>query len=1657
MGFCTSPDSSDNEFFNDKYTNGIFIFHRLDENQLKEFVKSVKLCSSEKRRIGVVDVRDRWSQDIAPASCKDHPYVQWYSKGKKIVTPVEVKFQYAKLIGSTLMLRKAVTPPPAMDLLSNTMFVTPSPFLVEQIVQLGRQKSLVEIGKLLQSIDENALYNLVESDLDGQFSTEVTLTGAAGFSAATLFMFKGAGAIIESGQTAAGTRILGTIASACVSQICEDDPKDQKKSGRRWAVVCDKLLEILPQLDPRTVIDTSFRILAELKSCGSTPSVLHGFLPMLLDTLGTVGAVEIINDSDGMRAQDNNADADESSTGHSITRTGSELKAYWVDSACSYRWDARASVAVCALLREISLEEAMIERVGQRMIRQLRLVDLTELPSMVYQLLLFARHGPKRMVLNGIFGFFDSVDDKQPPSEADPEAHKRWRELGDIEGTVMHHFSYSVKQDFELGNALIAYARERSEGASGGFLSTLSFACLLTLARIHRFEDAVTSLLRTIVMKGIHDSLALQATVWVRPYLPSPAYSPQELLAPVVARAAYGWDQVAQTLVQLSLNIVDFSVGAQRRGAYSPGACTEARRVCINALRSAFASHEFVRAELLDQILNRVVFQADSHEHFIELLRDLVADDADLVRPYASKIVDIFDSISVISPASIEQLLNASAPLFLEDPPLRASLTLVLRKILFAQSFDDRRTALSGLFVLASQHMAALDAFERLSGSGSELDNRSRRRIDELLSASLETLGLLRRCLTQQPEVRVISYEKLAQLLDASFVGRSSVLTSALNDMFRSEFSKYYCQEKTLDSPINIQMCVNPNTYKVTMPVANFLQCFSKLTLARSNANSGGSSMFRDEWGDICERFSKVQIEDFELDPTGDYMLSSPYGLRNYNTALLVIGCLDASLQHALLYGIQRASDADSMLDLTLAINRPELAMELFSKFCRFGDVLMSRCLDDRKKRIIGAMEELSTMTLPTVVNILRAILPGCSTGSGSGNVKNFVSLWVSNNRFIRYLLEVALARIQRRTLAGFSAGASRTVPPAPEASTVLELAYVVYFGVIAHYCSASPGDDSLDLPSHLQSKGSRSRSVLYLCSEILGACASNLWDRGMIDSLSVALARPGSETSSLNIAPNDACSDMSVLVARLWSAVQTLMAQRPMAIKESVSVMAILQLLAGRLAEIATAAGGDDDKDSNQRAQIAIDCLKVCASRVVGIINNDITSDIGLLKSVMGLLVRCQPFSQQSAASSDMRIVGWSNSASAAPPPCAVSSLDGKEMAPINHLVVNASIASGLPFNEDGSADEDGIEPNLEVYTTRMIPVLVALVSAWIKSELHQINWAVSQLKRSVQVELSERESSDAEDLQKSIDAERRICLRATALAHIMMRLLKTSWPKATNDVVLRTFQEMHKTLGSLTRTKINCPSLPITESYIDVLSLICSDLNTEAYTMLVEKYGNNSTEDNAADAKGNKGKGKEKSIKPKLTGTSRNSKSQVMKVSTLVSSLVFQIETTEKYVVQLGNKFKTPLSHYLKRSTARDFRIETDAIPEPISRIQGVNGRNGGAVAGEQAGEQDMDVEMVMDRYEDNVQLEEEVEVSEDESSPSTEVMDLVDIGAAHAGYESGNEDEDEEEDENENEEEDENEIDNEDEDEDEGEDEDEESVALEASRHRKKARIH
>ncbi|KAJ2814877.1 hypothetical protein GGI24_006237, partial [Coemansia furcata] len=217
--------------------------------------------------------------------------------------------------------------------------------------------------------------------------------------------------------------------------------------------------------------------------------------------------------------------------------------------------------------------------------------------------------------------------------------------------------------------------------------------------------------------------------------------------------------------------------------------------------------------------------------------------------------------------------------------------------------------------------------------------------------------------------------------------------------------------------------------------------------------------------------------------------------------------------------------------------------------------------------------------------------------------------------------------------------------------------------------------------------------------------------------------------------------------------------------------------------------------------------------------------------------------------------------------------------------------------------------------------------------AELHRIDWAIGQLRRSVNIELSQR--PDDADLHLSIAVERRICLRLCAVSEVLQQLLGGSLPKAMYDVVIRGFQDVHRTWALMTRAKMSLAQLPITESYINALSLICTDLNTHAYALITNKYSNmieTSAEEPTAQLGGKKladgkdGKDKMKMSRPKP-------KSKVMRDSSLVSSLVYQMELSEKYVIQLSTKFKTPLAHYLKRSTVRDFKIKKSDMPEPMA----------------------------------------------------------------------------------------------------------------------------
>jgi len=128
-----------------------------------------------------------------------------------------------------------------------------------------------------------------------------------------------------------------------------------------------------------------------------------------------------------------------------------------------------------------------------------------------------------------------------------------------VEGTVMLHISFALKQDQELGTELVKIVK--SDKANQ--LELFNVACLLTAARIHRLQDTIFDLFKASIVSVYKDSDKLDKCYWISEFSPLDASKYGQVFLDVVETSATaGWDQVIQSMTQLALIFIDTAANA---------------------------------------------------------------------------------------------------------------------------------------------------------------------------------------------------------------------------------------------------------------------------------------------------------------------------------------------------------------------------------------------------------------------------------------------------------------------------------------------------------------------------------------------------------------------------------------------------------------------------------------------------------------------------------------------------------------------------------------------------------------------------------------------------------------------------------------------------------------------------------------------------------------------------------------------------------------------------------------------------------------------------------------------------------------------------------------------------------------------------------------
>uniref|UniRef100_A0A8C3T8H0 FA complementation group I n=1 Tax=Chelydra serpentina TaxID=8475 RepID=A0A8C3T8H0_CHESE len=684
--------------------------------------------------------------------------------------------------------------------------------------------------------------------------------------------------------------------------------------------------------------------------------------------------------------------------------SGEEFKKQLINTLCSSR--------------DIPLSSEELQFVVEKVLRMFSKLDLQEIPPLVYQLLLLSAKGSKKTVLEGIITFFNQLDKKQKEESVDLEAATvPLDQLRHVEGTIILHIISVINLDQDLGRELIKLLKAEQQRDPGKTLCPFSVALVLSVAIKHRFEEQVFDFLKMSIVRSCKDLQFLQGSKFLQDLFPQ-QYDVASIILEVVENSAFGWDHVTQGLVDLGFTLMEsyepkkiLGKAAETSYGLSKMPAHQACRLGANILLETFKVHEPIRSAVLEQVLNRVITKATSPiNHFIDLLSNIVVSAPLVLQNSSSKVTEAFDNLSFLPLDMVQGLLKAVQPLLKVSMSVRDSLILVLRKAIFSRQLDARKAAVAG-FLLLLKNFKVLGSLtfsqcsQAIGASQVQADIHGCYNSAANEAFCLEILGSLRRCLSQQADVRLMLYEGFYDVLR-----RNSQLSNSIMETLLSQIKRYYEPEPDLLPPLKLEGCIVAQGDQIFLqePLAHLLSCIQhclawyKSTMQlhheaeeEEDDDYVGFQQDLDEMLEsITRRMIKSELEDFELDKSADFSLSSGVGVKNNIYAILVMGVCEVLIEYNFNIG-------------NFSKNKFEDVLGLFKCYSKLSEILKEKA--GKNKSSLANKTARSFFSMSFVSTLLTALFRDSAQSH-----EESLAVLRSSSEFMRYAVGVALQKVQQ-------------------------------------------------------------------------------------------------------------------------------------------------------------------------------------------------------------------------------------------------------------------------------------------------------------------------------------------------------------------------------------------------------------------------------------------------------------------------------------------------------------------------------------------------------------------------------------------------------------------------------------------------------------------
>ncbi|CAM8915143.1 unnamed protein product [Rhodiola kirilowii] len=497
-----------------------------------------------------------------------------------------------------------------------------------------------------------------------------------------------------------------------------------------------------------------------------------------------------------------------------------------IDKILVMEWSKVLLVKMVSIVKEFSfLDKARHWEFLDKVFQGMSAVDLQDLPSLVYQLLVLASKGfSKRDVVERIAMFFGTMSRRKPNSV-----------LRQVEGTVLLHVNFAVKQDPSMGQEIIGLVKSDIRA-----VNHFTVAVLFSVARIRRFTASSLTNLKNAVLTVYRDYNISKNCKWLPDDLKKEFFGRLKLVEKAMLKAVnesrYGREHIVPSIVILCFTLLEtVDEGSQKTADGVIGL----EELCIQMLNTLFEVHDMARNEVIDQCKFRILsLKPDKSMPILRLLGFLVKSYSYQLLEHCSRLKDLLDYFTYMHGDVASNLITILLPLIKISRELQDYIILVVRKAMFRREDAIRLAATNAIFdLILADKASAKNSLYSFQESSSQASCSQQGKPPCSLGANLfqELSGLLQRCLYQQAKVKEVLYYGLVKLVSVD-----PSITGSIFDFLLPHFLQFHNEHST-NGQLDLSRCVKLESGRVSIqePLDHLLSCISWISLLQPHDNPG--------------------------------------------------------------------------------------------------------------------------------------------------------------------------------------------------------------------------------------------------------------------------------------------------------------------------------------------------------------------------------------------------------------------------------------------------------------------------------------------------------------------------------------------------------------------------------------------------------------------------------------------------------------------------------------------------------------------------------------------------------------------------------------------------------------------------------------------------